>query len=80
MNTAQNSETIKASTGYLSVRVGVDGRRLWTVMRHNSPISVPTDLRTALRIARRVFGRVTISVWDVDAVAFDSEFVCDPNY
>ena len=73
-------EVLETSTGFLCVRTAADGRRLWHVVGHNSPVSVPSDLRTALAVARKTFGRVTLAVWDADKGEFDSEMVADPNY
>jgi len=78
--TKRQAKLLETTTGYLSVRSAADDRRLWQVVRNNMPMSVQSDLRTALGIARRTFGRVTLSVWDMDVGVFTSEMIADPNY
>jgi len=73
-------ETLKTSTGYLSVRTNAAGKRVWTVLCHNQPQCADTEsLKDALAVARQVFGRCTLSVWDGDKGEFDSEMVTDPD-
>lgn len=63
--------------GYLKCR---DDERLWDVVAHNETIAENVSMPEALEVARRTFGRVTMSVWDCERCEFISELVADPNY
>lgn len=63
----------------IEVRTNEQGKRVWRLIVRNEPASTETDsLLQVLTDAKRILGRVVLSVWDADKAEFTSELVADP--